>query len=136
MSHFTVVDGFCGEMIRETLTSGFPHLDFRFVRNEVYQTTNNAWSLMLAMEPGGKVSDGLASELAGESIFLLDSDILFDPDVISCLVENLSPNRLGLRTIGDIGEEEMKVAVSTDGWVSDLSKELPVDQAAGESVGL
>ncbi len=121
---FTVVDGFCGDMIRNTLNTSFPDFDFTFIRNEDFSTTNNAWSLMLADLP------------AGQPIFLLDSDILFEPAVITRLLTEDSPNRLGLRTTGSVGEEEMKVSLGPDGRVSNLTKEMPVSEAAGESVGL
>ncbi len=121
---FTVVDGFCGDMIRETLLASFSSFEFQFIRNEDFSTTNNAWSLMLANLP------------AGEPIFLLDSDILFEPKVISKLLASGAPNRLGLRTTGSVGEEEMKVSLGPDGRVCNLTKEMPLSEAAGESVGL
>lgn len=121
---FTVVDGFCGDMIRNTLTTSFPDFDFRFIRNEDFSTTNNAWSLMLA------------DCAPDEPIFLMDSDILFEPAVIDRLLAHDAPNRLGLRTTGSIGEEEMKVSLSEDGRVINLTKEMPVADAVGESVGL
>ncbi len=121
---FTVVDGFCGDMIRNTLKSTFPDFEFRFIRNEDYQTTNNAWSLMLA------------DCTPGEPIFLLDSDILFEPAVIDRLLADEAPNRLGLRTTGSVGQEEMKVSLGQDGRVINLTKEMPVSEAVGESVGL
>ncbi len=124
ITKFTVVDGFCGDMIRQTLGRAFPHFDFRFIRNEVYQSTNNAWSLMLA------------DCTPGEPIFLLDSDILFEPAVIDRILAGEAPNRLGLRTTGSVGEEEMKVSLGDDGRVINLTKEMPVNEAAGESVGL
>jgi len=124
INQFTVVDGFCGDMIRETLKDTFPTFDFRFVRNEDFSTTNNAWSLMLADCP------------TGEPVFLLDSDILFEPGVITRLLAGTAPNRLGLRTTGSVGEEEMKVSLDSDGRVINLTKEMPISEAAGESVGL
>ncbi len=121
---FTVVDGFCGEMIRETLRTGFPEFNFVFVRNEDFRTTNNAWSLMLAdCSPN-------------EPLFLLDSDIVFEEAVIDRILADPAVNRLGLRTFGEVGQEEMKVALAADGRVRNLTKEMPVDEAAGESVGL
>ncbi len=124
LTRFTVVDGFCGEMIRTALTSGFPALDFTFIRNDDYRTTNNAWSLMLADCRGD------------EPIFLLDSDIVFDPGVLDVILDHPAPNRLGLRTTGSVGDEEMKVRLDQRGLVVELTKEMPVNEAAGESVGL
>ncbi|MEZ4388000.1 MAG: phosphocholine cytidylyltransferase family protein [Candidatus Krumholzibacteriia bacterium] len=121
---FTVVDGFCGAMIREALLGGFPTLDFTFVRNADFATTNNAWSLMLAGCRGD------------EPVFLMDGDILCEPAVYDAVLTAEAPNRLGLRTRGELGEEEMKVRLDARGLVTELSKEIPVAEAAGESVGL
>ncbi|MCP4291743.1 MAG: phosphocholine cytidylyltransferase family protein [bacterium] len=124
IQQFTVVDGFCGNMIRRTLKQSFPSFDFRFIRNEDFSTTNNAWSLMLA-----DCADN-------EPIFMLDSDILFEPAVLDILLAHDAPNRLGLRTTGCIGEEEMKISLGTRGQVTNITKEMPVSEAVGESVGL
>ncbi len=127
LERFTVVDGFRGDMIRRALSEGFPELDFTFVSNDDYSTTNNAWSLRLACNAGDAVD---------EPIFLLDSDILFEPEVIDRILGDKAPNRLGLRTTGTVGEEEMKVRLDTAGRVVDLSKIMSPATAAGESVGL
>jgi len=127
LKQFTVVDGFCGDQIRLALSEGFPGLDFTFVHNGDYATTNNAWSLMLACD---------AIEAGNEPIFLLDSDIVFEAEVIDRILTDKAPNRLGLRTTGTVGEEEMKVRLDDAGRVMDLSKEMAPATAAGESVGL
>jgi choline kinase len=124
VTRFTVVDGFCGDLIRAALREGFPALEFTFVRNEDYRTTNNAWSLMMAGCRGD------------EPIFLLDSDILFEPAVLDLILAHPAPNRLGLRTSGEFGSEEMKVRLDERGFVRELTKEMPPADAAGESVGL
>ena len=126
LNQFTVVDGFRGDLIRQALTATFPELDFTFVANEDFTTTNNAWSLMLACEAG----------IGDEPIFLLDSDIVFQPEVIDRILAGGNSNRLGMRTTGGVGEEEMKVRLDPDGRVADLSKVMAPSAAAGESVGL
>ena len=126
LKQFTVVDGFRGDLIRQALTANFPDLDFTFVANEDFTTTNNAWSLMLACEAG----------IGDEPIFLLDSDIVFEPEVIDRILAGGISNRLGLRTAGGVGEEEMKVRLDSAGRVADLSKVMAPSVAAGESVGL
>jgi len=127
LKQFTVVDGFCGDQIRLALSEGFPGLDFTFVHNGDYATTNNAWSLMLACDAIGA---------GNEPIFLLDSDIVFEAEVIDRILTDKAPNRLGLRTTGTVGEEEMKVRLDDAGRVMDLSKEMTPATAVGESVGL
>lgn len=127
LRQFTVVDGFCGDMIRDTLKTSFPDFEFHFIRNEDFSTTNNAWSLMLACGVDGA---------GDEPIFLLDSDIVFEPEVIDRILADEAPNRLGLRTTGVVGKEEMKVRLDTTGRVDDLSKDIAPATTGGESVGL
>ena len=124
LRRFTLVDGYFGDLLREKLTSEFPAGWFEFVRNEVYSTTNNAYSLFLARYD------------CQEPMLLSDADILYEPGVVTRLLEDPRPNRLALRTQGGLGEEEMKVAVDGAGCVSDIAKPIPVEAAVGESVGL
>lgn len=122
---FTVVDGYRGEMVRAALAATPAPAEFRFVHNAAFATTNNAWSLMLAMEDD-----------ATGPILLIDADLVFDPAVPARLLEHPAPNRLGLRTAGELGAEEMKVRLGSAGLVADLDKALPIAAAAGESVGM
>ena len=124
VTRFTVVDGFRGDLVRAALVGGFPDLDFTFVRNEVYATTNNAWSLLLADCRGD------------EPILLMDGDIVCEPGVLDAILDHPAPNRLGLRTAGSLGAEEMKVRLDDRGLVAELTKDMPVAAAAGESVGI
>lgn len=124
LERLVLVDGYRGDMIRAALAARFPDLSVRYVRNHDYATTNNAWSLLLA-EPDPSAG-----------MLLLDSDIVFDPAVIDRVLAHPAPNRLGLRTRGEVGHEEMKVRLDAAGHVADLSKEIPPHLAAGESVGI
>lgn len=123
ITRMTVVDGFKGEKLRAALTSEFPADWFDFRRNAEYASTNNAWSLRMALQG------------VEDSILLLDADVLFDPDVVRLLLDATSPNRMAIRTRGDLGEEEMKVTVDAGGEIADIGKQL-TGRAAGESIGL
>lgn len=111
-------------MVRTALLERYPREWFRFVRNEEWDATNNAYSLHLA-----RVEEG-------EAMFLLDSDIAFAPAVLDRLLRDPHPNRLAVRTRGGLGAEEMKVCVGPDGRVIDVGKEIAPSSAIGESVGL
>lgn len=124
LERFTIVDGYRGGMIRQALGEEFPGVDFRFVRNERYATTNNAWSLLLAeFHPAGPM-------------LLLDSDIVFDGGVLDLMLAHPAPDRLAMRTEGEIGAEEMKVRIGAGSRVLGIGKELAPSASAGESVGI
>jgi len=124
IERFTVIDGFMGDLLRERLRAEFPPAWFTFVRNEPYATTNNAYSLMLARYA------------CDEPMLLSDADILYEPGVVTRLLEDPRPNRLALRTRGGVGEEEMKVVLDAEGRVRNVAKDVPPAAAVGESVGL
>jgi choline kinase len=124
LRRFTVVDGFLGDKIRSALVREFPREWFTFVRNERWETTNNSHSLWLS-----RYHDD-------DPMFLLDSDIVFEPEVVGRMLYDGSPNRLSLRSRGGVGDEEIKVTVGPDGRVTDIGKTIPPREAKGESVGL
>lgn len=124
ITRFTVVDGFAGDQIRASLTSEFPPAWFTFVHNPAYASTNNAYSLWLA---------DLRDE---EPILLLDGDLVFEPGVLDLLLEDSRPNRLAVRTRGEVGEEDVKVVLGPDGKIADIGKHVEPGRAAGESVGI
>jgi choline kinase len=124
IQRITVVDGFGGDRVRAALRSEFAPGWFSFVRNHEYETTNNAYSLWLARRP------------EGEPLILLDADVVFDPEVLSLLIEDGHPNRLAVRSRGGVGQEEVKIRLGPDGRISDIGKHVSLDRTAGESVGL
>jgi len=121
---FTVVTGFEAAKVRGAIDEWFPELPVRFVDNGEYATTNNAYSLELA-----------APLCAGREFVLLDGDIIYDVAVVQRLLD-AGPDCLALRTQGDIGLEEVKVAVDGNGRIEGIGKEVAVPSAIGESVGI
>lgn len=118
-----VVTGYRGGMIRLFLEGNYPDIDFHFIENADYQTTNNIYSLWLTKP-----------HVAGREFLLLDSDILFD----GCIVERMlaAPGTALALNSHKLGEEEIKVITDEDGMVSEISKTCSIDKAIGESVGI
>ena len=71
----------------------------------------------------------------GQSMLLLDSDILFDAALISALLESKHENCLALNS-HELGDEEIKVILNTDGQITEISKTCSIETAVGESVGI
>jgi choline kinase len=95
----------------------------RCVENSDYATTNNASSLLCAAGETGE-------------ILLLDSDIVFDPLLVSMLRNSRYDACCALRSQGSFGSEEIKVTLVDGNRVSRIGKDIPLAQAAGESVGI
>ncbi len=123
--HFTIVVGFQDWKIRNFLKRNFPSLDFTFVVNDQFETTNNAYSLLLVRD-----------EIEGHELLLLDSDIVFDDELISMLVKSPHENNLAARTMGVIGEEDIKVEVNDSGEILRIGKTIELRKAFGESIGI
>ncbi|WP_251620493.1 NTP transferase domain-containing protein [Odoribacter lunatus] len=126
-NHFNelvIVTGYLQEQIVEFVHTHYPALNVEFIYNEKYASTNNIYSLWLA---GKSVSK--------EDLLLLDSDIIFDPTLVSAVLASSYPNCLAINR-HPLGEEEMKVIADSQGMVQQISKTCPVSEAIGESIGI
>ncbi len=120
-----IVTGYLHEQIEEHIAS-HPHgQKITIVHNPRYNDTNNIYSLRLA-------ADAVPQ---GVDVLLLDSDIIFDPQIITRLLQASYPNTLALvhHTLSD---EEIKCRIDDHGLISEISKTVAIDQAIGESVGI
>ncbi|MCX5745511.1 MAG: phosphocholine cytidylyltransferase family protein [Proteobacteria bacterium] len=121
---FVIGTGYLEHMVRDAVTSWFPSLDVTFVSNEVFRSTNNAYSLLLTRE-----------HVADDGFILLDGDVVFDLGVVEELLER-GPDSLAVRSVGGIGLEEVKVTADNQDRVLAIGKHVPVRSAMGESVGI
>jgi len=76
-----LVVGYCAEMLRAFLDGRYPELEITYVMNEVYDKTNNIYSLWLARE-----------HLAADDTILLESDLIFEPSILTELISDPEPN--------------------------------------------
>lgn len=93
-----------------------------YVVNERFRETNSLYSLWLGRE-----------WVKGPFV-LLNSDLFFDPEILSRLLEEPG-NVLAYDSTSSRGREQTKVAIR-DRRVVDLGKDLPPSSARGESLGL
>ena len=119
---FVIVTGFKAEMIESFVAREFDALKVSWIRNERYAETNNAYSLLLA------------EAAAADSFLLLDSDILFPPELIRALMACPEKPCLALDR-HPCSDEEMKALVGRDGYLTDIGKGLDAASASGESIG-
>lgn len=119
-----IVTGYLQEQIVAFVGKRFPELNVEFIYNEKYASTNNIYSLWLTKEKAGK-----------EGIVLLDSDILFDPDLLKAVLGAPDPDSLAL-SVHPLGEEEIKVIPDAGNRVKEISKTCSIARAIGESIGI
>ena len=119
-----LVTGYLQEQIVSFVQKKFPEVDVKFIYNKKYATTNNIYSLWL-----------VKNSIQGEDIVLLDSDILFDPGLVTAVINSPYPDTLALNS-HPLCEEEMKVIADPMGKVVEISKTCSPEQAIGESIGI
>lgn len=118
LSDIVLVTGFCEEMIKAACGSAC-----RYINNPLFATTNSIYSLWLAREE------------AREGFVVLNSDVVFHPQLLTRLLHSPYADALAVSYHGSLGEEEMKVKVQ-DERVGDISKEISPEEAQGENVGI
>lgn len=125
ISEFVIVTGYLHEMIENFVEEHYgDSIKVRFIYNDVYDSTNNIYSLWLARP-----------EAENEEILLLDSDLLYHPDIVKTVLACPADNVLTMIR-HELGEEEMKVVLDDDGNITEISKTCKVSDAAGESLGI
>lgn len=120
IKRIVVVVGFGADSIREECGS-----DVTFVENIHFAETSSLYSLWLAREH------------LGDGFVVLNSDVLFHPQLLARLLESSRADELLLSDTetAPLGDEEMKVKLKED-CVVDISKEIDPQEADGENVGI
>jgi L-glutamine-phosphate cytidylyltransferase len=120
VTKIVVVVGFGADSIREECDD-----EISFVENVKFAETSSLYSLWLARE---HMLDGFV---------VLNSDVLFHPQMLADLLESNHPDALLISDVdpNPLGDEEMKIKVR-DQLVVDISKEIDPLDADGENVGI
>jgi len=123
INEFVVVTGYRGNMIRQFLTEHYAHVTIHFLDNADYANNNNIYSLWMTRD-----------FVRGRDFLLMDSDILFDPQIVCRMLQE--PDSALALNRHELGEEEIKVIVDEAGRITEISKTCSIQQAIGESVGI
>lgn len=124
ISDFVVVTGYLHEQIENFLKDRYAEVNITLIHNELYSSTNNIYSLWLARK-----------EAEEQDVLLLDSDILFDPQIVERLLKSAHGDILALNN-HPLGEEEIKIIPDAEGRVTEISKTCSIPDAIGESIGI
>lgn len=82
INEIVVVTGYMRDELIDFLSKRFPTVDFTFTHNEVYETTNNIYSMALAFS---------AIDI-DQDIMLLEADLIFEPQVLEALIADPRDN--------------------------------------------
>jgi choline kinase len=123
--HITLVTGYLEEKIKTNVLANYPHLNVSFVTNKQYLVTNNAYSL------------ALACGLQAQSFALMDGDLVLKPEIIHELFACGDSNFFWVdQTPSRLSHEAMKIKTDANGAIRLLSKNITLQKAAGEYIGL
>jgi choline kinase len=125
INELIIVTGYLQEQIKGFIKDHYPKLNVTYIYNDVYDSTNNIYSLWLVKD-----------HIQNTDILLMDSDIIFDHRIINMLLTSGKGNFLAIRSEHSLSEEEMKVIVNSDNLISQISKKIDPQFASGESIGI
>lgn len=119
-----MVTGYLDQQIKDFVTKNYPVLNTTFIYNDVYSSTNNIYSLWLTKDI-----------ILGDEMLLMDSDVIFDKEIITRLLISDYTNCLALKK-HNVQQEEIKVKADKNGRVIEIGKEVKLTEAIGESIGI
>jgi histidinol-phosphate/aromatic aminotransferase/cobyric acid decarboxylase-like protein/choline kinase len=104
-----IVTGYRAEELETFATGEFPKVRFTFVRNPNFETTNNIYSMALALNHFD----------CDEDIVLIESDLVFEPAVLTRLLSSTHPNVAVVDRYG-LGMDGTVVSVSSTGIITQV----------------
>lgn len=106
-----IVTGYMSEMIEERVAT---LANVIIVKNDKYLTTDNAYSLLLALKQVDSKTD---------SVIVLDGDIIFDPELLIALAESEFKNVMIVDNTKTITDEDCKVNIR-NGYATAIGKQI------------
>ncbi len=120
-----IVIGYLEDAIKEFVAKTYPDLNVTFIRNELYDQTNTAYSLNLTR-----------SFVGNDDFIKFDADVVFEKAILEKLVANQNPNCLCIDRNINLAAEEVKVVMDERGKVLRVGKKIDPALAKGESIGI
>ncbi len=106
-----IVVGYEGDAIRD-YCKHIKDIKIKIIENADYENTNNMYSLYLAK-----------SIIFGESFILNNADLSIDPEIVKNLLEFKAADAVAVDS-SLYNEESMKVRISDNGYIIDISKTI------------
>lgn len=124
INDFIIVTGYRENMIQDYLNKNLSNVSMKFLTNSDYENNNNSYSLWMT------------KNFVKGPFILLDSDILFDSRIILKLLAAPDENAAAVNTGVKLDEEQIKVTVDNNNRILRMAKDVPINEAIGESIGI
>lgn len=115
-----VVVGYKSEVLKEMINKKYPTVNV--IENEVYEITNNMFSLYLTLPL-----------IYGDDFLLMNSDVFFDANIIEGLLASESLNMVACEYDRYI-VESMKITINNYGRISHISKKITSEESYATSI--
>ncbi|EHM47924.1 HAD-IIA family hydrolase [Hafnia alvei] len=116
-----IVVGYEGEKIRN-YCKHIRDINITIIENEIYEDTNNMYSLYLVKEYA-----------AGKNFILNNADLAIDDSLVKNMVKSDKSDLVAV-DVGLFNDESMKVSLNEDGYINDISKSVGEDSSFGCSI--
>jgi len=125
IDHMAIVTGYLEDQIKNFVKKTYPNLQITYIRNEIFDKTNTAYSL------------NLTKSFVGDDDFIkFDADVVFEDAVLEKLVKDASQTCLCIDKNIHLEKEEVKVSLDKKGKVLEVGKKIDLKKAKGESIGI
>lgn len=128
-----IVIGYRSSDVRAFVKKQFPSSRIQFMVNPKFDSTNNAFSLLMAR---GFYKKEENKQKSLQPLLLLDSDIVFSASLLEHMLKQKASNCLAVRVKGQHDEEEIRVKVDASGTIVHIGKDVPLSESYGESIGI
>ena len=125
IDQIAIVTGYLEDQIKDFIAQTYPDLKVEFIRNEIYDKTNTAYSLNLTRD---FVED--------DNFIKFDADVVFEKEILERLISNNQESCLCIDKNINLEAEEVKVIVDKEGKVLEVGKKIHPKKAKGESIGI
>ncbi len=133
IAEIILVLGHKADAVRRFVKATFPFHRIRFAVNPKFDSTNNAFSLLMVRN---HIIEIAKEPPVSYELLLLDADLVFSSLLLPALLKHPSPDKVAVRVRGGHDEEEVCVRTDVSGAIRQIGKTIPLSESYGESVGV
>jgi HAD superfamily hydrolase (TIGR01450 family) len=120
-SDIIIVAGYKPDFITQFISENYPGINL--IINDVYNTTNNMYSLDMALDT------------VDEDVVVSNGDCVYEYSIISDFLKFSSANSIASEK-GSFTDENMKITVNSENRIVHISKQIKSEEAYGNSIDL
>ncbi len=124
INDIVLVTGYAYNVLEEYIAQKYndSSIRFSFIRNP-------------RLDYGNIYSFYIAKEYMDNDFILINSDLVFHPKILEYVLEYNNISVLAIDDYKELGKEEMKVKADNN-IIKDISKDIPLEEADGEYIGI